>query len=206
MKNLFMLICSQISVSGNCEAAFSKITEQYQIPERFYHTFTGHIAFCIQELRNVPAPLLFDKNAVAMALFLHDVIMNFHASDNEKKSAEFARELFSQIGAPEKFGKKVAELILATKHDVIAKNCDARIVADIDLAILGQDCQTFDEYEKNVRKEYSFVPEDIFKKERAKLLRHFLNRPSIFSTHYFQRRYGKKARQNLERSIAQLER
>lgn len=45
-------------------------------------------------------------------------------------------------------------LILATKHDIPPKDPDAKIVVDIDNAILGKDSRTYNQYAKDVRREY----------------------------------------------------
>jgi predicted metal-dependent HD superfamily phosphohydrolase len=205
MEKQFENICRKFGNPQKCATAFAEIVAQYRVPERFYHTFHGHIIFCISELEKVPAEMISEKEAVTMSLFLHDIIMDFSRSDNEKSSAEFAEEFCHELEMPSRFGKKVAELTIATKHDATPKDRDAQIVIDIDLAILGQDKETFDAYEINIRREYAYVPEEVFKRERAKILKKFLDRPSIFLTEYFRQKYEDQARKNLRRSIGQLE-
>jgi len=62
----------------------------------------------------------------------------------------------------------------------------------------------FGEYERQIRSEYSWVPEDAFVKGRSAILSSFLSRPRIYSTDFFYGKYEKTARENLARSISQL--
>jgi predicted metal-dependent HD superfamily phosphohydrolase len=50
----------------------------------------------------------------------------------------------------------VRDLILATRHDVSPPGGDAALLVDVDLAILGSPAERFDEYERQVRQEYSW--------------------------------------------------
>ena len=67
----------------------------------------------------------------------------------------------------------------------------------MDLAILGADEKRFVEYEQQIRKEYSFVPDTIFQTKRTEILQGFLNRPRIYGTAYFFDRLESRARCNL---------
>ena len=74
----------------------------------------------------------------------------------------------------------------------------------MDLSILGAAPARFDEYEVQVREEYSWVPEDTFRKRRGAILGQFLARRHIYSTNAFRARYEPGARTNLERSLKSL--
>jgi predicted metal-dependent HD superfamily phosphohydrolase len=205
MQKLFESICQKFGNQEKCEAAFAKLVARYLVPERFYHTFLGHISACLRELEVVPIGLFRDKYALAIALFFHDVVMDFSRSDNEERSAEFSVQLCREMGMPLRFRREVARLILDTKHNAAPEGIDSQLIIDIDLSILGQTVEIFDDYEKNIRREYAFVPENIFVSRRAEILKCFLDRPSIFWTEYFQGKYEEQARRNLTRSIAKLD-
>lgn len=205
MKKEFIKLLESIGAQGDFEYFYAKVLETYHKPTRFYHTFKGHINFCLKELKKVPADIIDDINALKMALFLHDIIMDFKKTDNEEQSAEFALELLKEMGVPDYFGRRVADLILVTKHDAFPKNNDAKIIIDIDLAIFGQGARVFEEYEKNIREEYHFVWEDVFREHRLVVLQRFFDRNSIYLTPYFQKKYECEAKINLARSIAKLE-
>jgi predicted metal-dependent HD superfamily phosphohydrolase len=81
---------------------------------------------------------------------------------------------------------------------------DEKILVDVDLSILGAKSERFDEYERQVREEYSWVPAPIFRSKRKATLAEFLNRPTIFNTEKFVGVYEARARENLRRSVAKL--
>ena len=96
--------------------------------------------------------------------------------------------------------------MLLTRHEAQPQSDDARLLVDIDLAILGAEPQRFDEYEAQVRKEYAHVPDLFFRMARGRILKEFLARPSIYSTPYFKDRFEAQARANVERSLARTTR
>ena len=57
---------------------------------------------------------------------------------------------------------------------------------------------------KNIIKEYSWVPLKKYKEGRLKVLCYFLNKPNIYNTKIFRKKYEQKARNNLKRSIQKL--
>ena len=111
----------------------------------------------------------------------------------------------SAAGLDTTVGVRVRDLILATRHDVSPPAGDTALLVDVDLAILGSPAERFDEYERQVRQEYSWVPGFLFKRKRREILEEFLRRPALYNTEHFRSRYDAAARANLTRSIQQLE-
>ena len=72
------------------------------------------------------------------------------------------------------------------------------------LAILGAPVERSDEYERQVRQEYSWVPAFLFRRTRRGILEGFLARPHVYHTEHFRASYERHARANLERSIERL--
>jgi len=204
MRSLFFSLCQALGCNGNMHIAYEKMIRQYHSPMRYYHTFDGHIYSCIQEFMFLQKSTEY-YHEIGLALFFHDAIMNFNASDNEQRSADFASETLVEIGISNPVIKTVTELILATKHDAAPSSQAEKYIIDIDLAIFGQNSEIFDAYEKNIRKEYAFVAQEEFCHRRAAILQQFLDRPSIYSSEEFFERYEKTARENLCRSIAKLQ-
>jgi predicted metal-dependent HD superfamily phosphohydrolase len=100
--------------------------------------------------------------------------------------------------------ERVAGLILVSAHTELANDPDAGLFADIDLSILGRPSAVFAEYERSVRREYSWVPGFVFRTKRSAILKSFLERPSIYATSHFRRKYEEMARLNLTVSLKQL--
>lgn len=182
--------------------SFRSIVAAYSETHRSYHT-CDHIEACLSEFDRIrdegESP-----DSVECALWLHDVVYDPRASDNEEKSARWAMEFLVASGCPEGWVNRVRELILITKHEEPPMSVDARLMVDIHLAVLGQPSLVFDIYEKNIRAEYSWVPEESHRTGRAKVLRGFLERPAIFYTERFEESYGVQARRNLEKALRVL--
>jgi len=60
----------------------------------------------------------------------------------------------------------------------------------------------FDEYEREVRAEYAWVPGSHFRAKRKEVLQAFLARAAIYSTAPMRERLEARARANLARSLA----
>ncbi|CAM5381771.1 hypothetical protein STANM309S_03097 [Streptomyces tanashiensis] len=93
---------------------------------------------------------------------------------------------------------------LTTTHDPAAGDLNGETLCDADLAILATDPDTYGGYTAAVREEYSFVPEADFRAGRAAVLRHLLGLPRLFRTPYGAAVWEERARENLERELAEL--
>ncbi|HEY3517689.1 MAG TPA: hypothetical protein VGL98_11645, partial [Gammaproteobacteria bacterium] len=162
-----------------------------------------HLEECFAELPAVRADA--ERPAeVELALWFHDAIYDTTRHDNEQRSAEWARSVVAQAGLDASVGERVAALIMATRHDAVPADADAVVLVDVDLSILGAPPLRFDEYEREVREEYAHVPDALFRRERRKILRRLLERPHLYNTPRMRESHERRARANLERSIARL--
>ena len=183
-------------------AVFGDLMQRYSEAHRAYHT-PQHLEECFHLFEDVRG-LAQSSGAVGLALFYHDAIYDTHARNNEEKSAELARSILTSVGGPASLLSYVTDLVLVTRHAAMPETDDQKLVVDIDLSILGAPQARFDEYEQQVRREYSWVDEAIFRAVRSKILQEFLARPAIYSTKTFRDRLERPARENLKRSIAAL--
>ena len=192
----------QLSASGSDDALFSRLVECYSEPHRKYHTMQ-HLEECFAHLQRVRS---FADRAgeVELALWFHDAIYDTRRKDNEERSAKWARESALAAGLVDDQATRIYELVMATMHNAVPAGRDAAVLVDIDLAILGADETRFDEYELQVREEYSWVPGPLYRRGRRKILQEFVSRESIYSTEYFRVEYEARARRNIERSLARL--
>lgn len=182
---------------------YRRLEDAYSEPQRHYHT-ADHIAECLAEFDAV-RHLAESPALVEAALWFHDAVYDSHASDNERRSAALATRFFTSNGVPGPQCVRLHAHIMATLHRTEPSDVDARLVVDIDIAILGRDEATYDAFERAVREEYRWVPAMIYRQKRAKVLRAFLDRPSVYATPAFRAEYEYAARNNLERTIAALE-
>jgi len=125
------------------------------------------------------------------------------ATDNEEKSAAFARQTLQAGAVSPEVAELTAGMILATKHAAPPEDPDACYVVDVDLSILGAPPEEFDRYEAQIREEHSFRSEVGFRERRARILKMFLDRGRIFLTREFAA-FEAPARANLARSLSRL--
>jgi predicted metal-dependent HD superfamily phosphohydrolase len=169
---------------------------------RYYHTL-GHLEACLKEFDQVRDLAVLGSD-VELALWFYDVVYRTWASNNEARSATLAAEIMGRSGAESAAVERVIAAIMATRHQGREPNGDAALVVDIDLSILGTPEDVYQEFERNVRREYWWVPRRRYVAGRWAILESFLKRPSIYRYPEFQRRYEAGARLNLAAAIARL--
>jgi len=183
-------------------SVFDQLLARYSEPHRKYHTLQ-HLTECLAHVEAV-RHLAEHPGEVEIALWFHDGIYDTHRHDNERQSADWARAVLDRHDAAPAAVQRVDELIMATCHSALPVTPDAQLLVDIDLSILGALPQRFAEYEEQIRQEYAFVPEDIFRNKRGEILQAFLARPVIYSTPHFQAALEARAKDNLRQAIASL--
>jgi len=184
------------------DGVLDALVARWDEPHRRYHTLQ-HLRECLALFDEVRARAA-RPGEVAIALWFHDAIYDTRRHDNEAASAAWARRVLEAAGAAADVADRVDALILATRHSQVLATGDERLLVDIDLAILGAAPARFAEYERQIRDEYGFVPEPVFREKRAEVLRSFLARPALFSTAALAARLEATARVNLAGAIAGL--
>jgi len=190
-NNLF----KKVGCTKNPKKQFQGIIKAYSEKHRAYHNL-NHIEQCLKQFDQVSGYLDF-PDLVEIAIWYHDAIYYTRSDRNEEESALLAKRDLNDLGLMKESIRTVHDLILSTKHDAEPKNSDTKYLIDIDLSILGATPDIFKEYEKNIRKEYKWVPMFLFRKKRFEVLKSFLRRKNIFYTQLFRERYEYQARVNL---------
>lgn len=178
---------------------FDDLISRYGEPHRSYHTL-DHIGECLRHL-DTASHLLQRPSEAEIALWFHDAIYDPRRNDNEARSAGLAEEVLCSAGVNEGVARRVGDLIKLTTHAETLSAGDASVVCDADLAILGAGEAVFHRYDTAIRREYAWVPEPIFRRERGRVLAGFLARPRIYQTDYFANLFEIRARTNLRRAI-----
>ena len=192
----------RLGASSASEELYHRVVACYSEPHRKYHTIQ-HLNECLTHLESVGV-LADHADEVELALWFHDAIYDTSRKDNENRSAEWARDSVLAAGVSREKADRIYALIMATMHDAVPAGRDAEVLVDIDLGILGADAARFDSYELQVREEYSWVPEPLYRTARRKVLEEFVNRKWIYSTEPFRDKYEARARNNLARSLVRL--
>lgn len=192
----------EAGLKGDALPWFEKLAAAYGETQRFYHN-QRHIAECLGEL-DAGRQLARNPVAVELSLWFHDAIYDSRAADNEEQSAALASRCLVENGAGEFLIDSVNRLVLATKRHDASLEVDAPLMVDIDLSILGQSEERFREYDTQIRREYAWVPEDVFREKRAEVLEGFLSREHIYVTGPFSYKYETAARHNLQGALWRL--
>ena len=193
--------CAALALGGG-EGQYRKLLRVWSGWGRHYHS-VEHLIACLQEFDRV-RHLAAQQGEVEMALWFHDAVYRTYRKDNEDRSAAWAARFLASRGAAPDVVLRVRDLVLATKHSGGELAGDAALVVDVDLSILGQSPETYAEFERNIRREYWWVPRRSYASARGRILEAFLAQPAIYHWPHFQERYESTARANIARAITAL--
>jgi predicted metal-dependent HD superfamily phosphohydrolase len=197
--------CGEIGRGGGdtvtAVEVFADLTGRYDEPTRHYHNFhhVGQVLTMGCSLVSAAPP------ALPLAIFLHDVIYDTHAGDNEERSAEYAHRVLKGLGVSREICLETARLILLTKtHETTADDPFGQALLDADLSILSETEAVYDAYAAAIRREYAWVSDDDYRAGRCRVLERFLARPRLYFTEWMFEHGEQRARANLAREIARL--
>ena len=195
------------------------IRTMYDQNHRFYHNIK-HINHCLKHLHNYCKSTGYNPedncNIIKFAIVTHDIIYSSGNDGDEIHSVFVAKTMINQLGAKvfcdqpmEDIGNQIESMIFVTSHAVAPSfrqqdNCEEAIIADCDLAILGSSPEIYDKYSKYIRKEYKDLREDYFVRTRHKFLNQIAAKDNIYWTEYFQDTYGRQARENIKRTLDEI--
>ena len=192
-----------VSDSPELSRLYRDVLLRYSEPHRHYHT-RQHLAECFEKVQDIIS-LAEHPGEVLVGLWFHDAIYDTRRHDNEQRSADWARATARELGAAVESAQRIHDLVMFTRHSAAPVGVDAQVLVDADLSILGAPPARFQEYEAQVRSEYAWVPDEVFRSTRARILKELLGRSHLYSTAHFQERYEPPARRNLQQSLKDLE-
>lgn len=162
-----------------------------------------HIIDCLNEFYQI-RHLIKNPDVIECAILFHDIIYTPGSKTNEEDSAEFAEKILTKRGLPKDFIEEVKRYIVLTKHNKNPDTEDGKYLVDIDTSIFGKDPRKYQQYAKDIRREYYTIPEKTYKEGRKNILKFFLDKENIFQTEHFRDKYQDQAKINLEQEISWL--
>jgi predicted metal-dependent HD superfamily phosphohydrolase len=180
----------------------AELRRRHSEPSRAYHTL-HHVAECLRIFTTQQAQAQRPQE-LELAIWFHDAILDVRRSDNELRSAEWARRALHRAGADAALAQRVHDLVVATAPHAEVAAGDACVLVDIDLAIYGARPSRYDEYERQLRQEHRHVPQSLYRAVRRKTLSDLLAAPQLYLTASFREQYQSQAQVNIQRSLRQL--
>ena len=202
LKEIYSNILKNYTDKEMLNMFWNEIVKKYSLSNRFYHNL-NHINELIGLSINYKS-VINDLEVLQLSIFYHDVIYNAIKKDNELKSAVFCKKYLEKINFPKEKINKCYNYILATKNHQSNKDNDLNYFLDFDLSILASKSADYNNYIKQIRKEYSIFPDIIYYAGRKKVLQHFLKQKRIYKTDEFFSNFENIARDNLNRELRNL--
>ena len=203
IEHIFKHTARKYFGSKEIDTLWQEIEHQYADPKRSYHTLVHLENICAQllEVREI----INDWDTIVFAVVYHDFIYDTARTDNEEQSAVIARLRLESIGVPTGTIERSNAHILATKGHSSTNDNDTSAFIDSDLSILGQRWESYLEYTRQIRSEYSRYSDAEYNAGRKKVLMHFLTMERLYKTPYFYEKYERQARENIAHEIRLLE-
>ena len=189
LKTKFQTLCQNFTHNQNLiDRLWQEIAEAHSQPNRYYHT--------LKHLEDIYKVLPKLDTVTEFTIFYHDIVYDVLKANNEEQSALLCEERVHLLGVESELITEVTQLIVETKRHKTTSKRNA-LFLDADLAILGSSKEVYSLYTQNVRQEYAIYSDEIYKEGRRDVLRHFLEKESIYLSHYFYTKYEQQAQENI---------
>ena len=184
-------------------AIHQRLLDGYGETHRHYHTL-DHIEHCLA-MFDLCRHLVGRPDALELAIWFHDIILQPGRHDNEARSADYYLEL-SAGAHPQETRQLVHGLIMATLHNGDSIDDDDGIyMVDIDLSSFGLPWQDFLRDSRAIRAENPQLSDSQYFLNQTGFQRSLLARPRFFHSDFFYQRLEKQARANLARYFEHLD-
>ena len=190
-----------LGTNDDGQATFELLLSLHNDPARRVHT-AQHLLDCFAKLKHWHRETQ-SFHQVAMAIWFHDALFDPQRHDNEARSARLASErLLASKVAPDT-AQGIRELIISTRPGEQLQTCEARLLHDIDRAVLGTSEELYNRYERNLRYENSHVGDFIYRRKRIEQLQALLTKTQLYLTESAQGELQTQAIFNIKRWLDQ---
>jgi pantetheine-phosphate adenylyltransferase len=200
---------------ANAEGWFEHLVggAHYGGSARHYHNL-DHLVHGLTEIRVWAANNDSDPASVDLirkAFWFHDAVYQQGAatqhSDEEASAMLWLDSVLEPPGST--LAQDSADLIRVTDHfqESAITHPLKNVMLGVDLAILGQDDDTYDGYARAIRAEYHHVEDAVYQERRCNALRHLYQKAEagqLYPDAYFSEQYNEQAMRNMAREIAFL--
>ena len=179
------------------------LIERWSTPDRRFHNLR-HLIDMLARVDEL-AEESHDPDIMRVACWYHgcvfssdvEEVIRGNGGEDETASAAFAEADLRHLGVPMETVKRVCSLIVNLKRHMLADDdIDAQALIDADLGTLAVDPQTYTEYVRLLREEYSHIPVEEYLRGRLTIVSRLLDRDHLFHSPLGQR-WEHPARENL---------
>ena len=179
------------------------LIERWSTPDRRFHNLR-HLINMLARVDEL-AEESHDPDIMRVACWYHgcvfssdvEEVIRGNGGEDETASAAFAEADLRHLGVPMETVKRVCCLIVNLKRHMLAEDdIDAQALIDADLGTLAVDPQTYTEYVRLLREEYSHIPVEEYLSGRLTIVSRLLDRDHLFHSPLGQR-WEHPARENL---------
>ncbi|BDG00099.1 hypothetical protein AoKodu_23990 [Actinomyces oris K20] len=179
------------------------LIERWSTPDRRFHNLR-HLIDMLARVDEL-AEESHDPDIMRVACWYHgcvfssdvEEVIRGNGGEDETASAAFAEADLRHLGVPMETVKRVCSLIVNLKRHMLADDdIDAQALIDADLGTLAVDPQTYTEYVRLLREEYSHIPAEEYLRGRLTIVSRLLDRDHLFHSPLGER-WEHPARENL---------
>jgi pantetheine-phosphate adenylyltransferase len=191
---------------------FARLTgpDCYGGAARYYHNL-DHLVHGLCEIRVWAAntrPDPADVDIIKQAFWFHDAEYGLNGDPTALTNEEASAQLWLGSHLGQEMGD-AAELIRATDHfqEAAITHRLKDVLLSVDLAILGQDDEVYQNYARAIRQEYSHLPDETYRQQRGAALAHLCRKAQqglLFGNAYFAEQYNERAIDNMQNEMARL--
>ena len=179
------------------------LIERWSTPDRRFHNLR-HLIDMLARVDEL-AEESHNPDIMRIACWYHgcvfssdvEEVIRGNGGEDETASAAFAEADLRHLGVPMETVKRVCSLIVNLKRHMLADDdIDAQALIDADLGTLAVDPQTYTEYVRLLREEYSHIPVEEYLRGRLTIVSRLLDREHLFHSPLGER-WEHPARENL---------
>lgn len=179
------------------------LIERWSTPDRRFHNLR-HLIDMLARVDEL-AEESHNPDIMRVACWYHgcvfssdvEEVIRGNGGEDETASAAFAEADLRHLGVPMETVKRVCSLIVNLKRHMLADDdIDAQALIDADLGTLAVDPQTYTEYVRLLREEYSHIPVEEYLRGRLTIVSRLLDREHLFHSPLGER-WEHPARENL---------
>lgn len=180
----------------------AQLRQHYSDPQRRLHTLR-RVASQLDALA-AAAEHAAHPQELELAIWFRAAIFDPRSAENERRSAQWARNVARAAGLSMAVCDRIHDLVLVVAPGSEARQPDEALMLDIEHAELGEAPVTYARFESALRQSFAHLPQALYAVLRRKAIADLLARPGIYYTEYFGSRLEARARSNLEHSLHRL--